>query len=51
MARGVVDGRAVVLEWRGGPMGPRSRVTVDGEGDWRALITDEAALTAALGLG
>ena len=48
IAQGVVDGREIVLEWRGGPMGPRSRVTVDGEGGWRPLITNEADLTAAL---
>ena len=48
MAAGVLNGRQVRLEWRGGLMGARSRLTVDGEGRWRTLIEDEAALVAAL---
>jgi hypothetical protein len=45
---GVLDGRAVSLEWRCGPIGARSRVMIDGRGRWRELITDEAGVIEAL---
>ena len=48
VAEGVLDGRAVRLEWRGGAMGGRTLLTVDGEGRWRALITDAEELQVAL---
>ena len=48
VAQGMLDGRQVRLEWRGGFLGPRSRLTVDGVGRWGALIADAEALEAAL---
>ena len=48
VATGVLDGRQVRLEWRGGFLGPRSRLVVDGKGRWGTLIADAEALEAAL---
>ena len=48
VATGVINGRPVQLEWRGGFMGARSRLVVDGQGRWGALIADADALEAAL---
>lgn len=48
MATGVLDGRQVRLEWRGGFLGARSRLLVDGKGRWGELIADVDALEVAL---
>jgi hypothetical protein len=48
VATGMINGRQVQLEWRGGFLGARSRLAVDGEGRWGALIADAGALEAAL---
>ena len=48
VAQGVIDGRKVRLEWRGGFLGPRSRVVIDGVGRWGELIADADTLESAL---
>jgi hypothetical protein len=48
VASGMINERQVQLEWRGGFMGARSRLVVDGQGRWGALIADADALEAAL---
>ncbi|MEL6347709.1 MAG: hypothetical protein AAFV53_31680 [Myxococcota bacterium] len=45
---GSLDGRAVRVEWRGGVLGARSRVTIDGQTQHLPLVVTAEALVAAV---
>ena len=51
VAEGTLSGTAVRIEWRGGPLGMRSRLLIGGQGSWGDFIGDAPSLEEALSVG